>query len=124
MWVWIFLEWAAALIWVFGKEYQPAWKVKVIRAELEKLAFHGNAAVMDEGLTVNLTERSVTELFQKKTLLRDIHMSIPSGHMVLLLGGSGAGKTTFLNAVNGYEKAKAEVLLNGKNMYTQYKKMQ
>ena len=66
----------------------------------------------------------MTEFFQKKTLLRDIHMSIPRGHMVLLLGGSGAGKTTFLNAVNGYEKAKAEVLLNGKNMYTQYKKMQ
>lgn len=124
MWVWIFAEWISALIWGFRKEYQPAWKVKDIKAELEKMAFQGNAAVMDEGLTVNLTERSVTEFFQKKTLLRDIHMSIPSGHMVLLLGGSGAGKTTFLNAINGYEKAKAEVLLNGKNMYTQYKKMQ
>ena len=124
MWVWILGEWIAALIWGFRKEYQPAWKVDDFRAEMEKLAFRGNAAVMDKGLTVNLTERTVTEFFQKKALLRDIHMSIPSGHMVLLLGGSGAGKTTFLNAVNGYEKAKAEVLLNGKNMYTQYKQMQ
>ncbi len=51
-------------------------------------------------------------------------MYIQPGHMVLLLGGSGAGKTTFLNAVNGYEKAKAEVVLNGRNMYREYKEMQ
>ena len=95
-----------------------------IKAELARLATHGSATVMDEGLTVNLKERSATEFFQKKVLLRDIHMSIPQGHMVLLLGGSGAGKTTYLNAINGYEKAKAEVMLNGSNMYTQYKKMQ
>ena len=124
LWIWIPFEWLAAVLWGFKKKYQPAWKVEDFRAEMEKRAFHGSAAVMDEGLTINLTERTVTEFFQKKTLLRDIHMSIPSGHMVLLLGGSGAGKTTYLNAINGYEKAKAEVLLNGTNMYTQYKKMQ
>jgi FeS assembly ATPase SufC len=56
-------------------------------------------------------------------LLRDIHLAIPKGHLVVLLGGSGAGKTTFLNAVNGYEKAKAEIMLNGHNVYTQYKDM-
>ena len=126
MWLWLlpYTDCLAALIWGFRKEFQPAWKIQDMKAELEKLAFQGTAAVMDKGLTVNLKERTVTEFFQKKTLLRDIHMSIPAGHMVLLLGGSGAGKTTYLNAVNGYEKAKAEVLLNGKNMYKQYKKMQ
>jgi len=51
-------------------------------------------------------------------------MYIQPGHMVLLLGGSGAGKTTYINAVNGYEKAKAEVVLNGHNMYREYKDMQ
>ena len=79
---------------------------------------------MDEGLTVNLTERTATEFFRKKVLLRDIHMSIPQGHMVLLLGGSGAGKTTYVNAINGYEKAKAQVMLNGTDLYKHYKKMQ
>ena len=113
-----------ALIWGFSNKYQPAWKVEDIRAEMARMASHGSATVMDEGLTVNLEERSVTEFFQKKVLLRDIHMAIPQGHMVLLLGGSGAGKTTYLNAINGYEKAKAEVMLNGNNMYTQYRKMQ
>ena len=126
MWLWIlgYTTFIPALIWGFSDKYQPAWKVEDIRAELERLAHQGSATVMDEGLTVNLEERSVTEFFQKKVLLRDIHMSIPQGHMVLLLGGSGAGKTTYLNAINGYEKAKAEVMLNGSNMYTQYKKMQ
>jgi ABC-type multidrug transport system, ATPase component len=43
--------------------------------------------------------------------------------MVLLLGGSGAGKTTFVNAVNGYEKAKANIILNGSSIYDDYGKM-
>ena len=127
-WMWLCLlditSWIPALVWGFNPKYQPAWQVEDIRAEMARLASSGSASVMDEGLTVNLRDRTVTEFFQKKVLLRDIHMSIPQGHMVLLLGGSGAGKTTFLNAVNGYEKAHAEVLLNGTDMYKQYKKMQ
>jgi len=51
-------------------------------------------------------------------------MAIPQGHMVLLLGGSGAGKTTYVNAINGYEPAKAQVMLNGTDLYKHYKKMQ
>ena len=117
-------SWYPLLIWGWNKKYQPEWQVEDIQAEMARLASSGSATVMDEGLTVNLKDRTVREFFQKKTLLRDIHMSIPQGHMVLLLGGSGAGKTTFLNAVNGYEKANAEVLLNGTNMYKQYRKMQ
>ena len=125
MWLWLlpYTDWIPAVVWGFNKKYQPKWKVEDIRAELEKLAFQGSAEVMDEGLTVNLKERSATEFFQKKVLLRDIHMSIPQGHMVLLLGGSGAGKTTFVNAINGYEKADAQILLNGTDMYRNYKKM-
>ena len=126
MWLWFvsYTRWIPALLWGFAKKYRPEWQVEDIRAEMARLASSGSATVMDEGLTVNLRERSATEFFQKKVLLRDIHMSIPQGHMVLLLGGSGAGKTTYLNAINGYEKADADVMLNGTNMYRQYKKMQ
>ena len=127
-WIWLWLlsvtRFIPALIWGFKDEYQPLMQAEDIKAEMARLATQGRADVMDEGLTVNLKERSVWEFLQKIVLLRDIHMSIPQGHMVLLLGGSGAGKTTFVNAVNGYEKAKAEVMLNGKNMYTEYDKMQ
>ena len=122
--LWFFANWIPALIWGFSEKYQPKWQVEDIHKELSKLASQGSVEVMDEGLSINLKARTVTEFFQKKYLLRDIHMNIPRGHMVLLLGGSGAGKTTYLNAINGYEKADAEVLLNGSNVYKQYKKMQ
>ncbi|HCA21558.1 MAG TPA: ABC transporter ATP-binding protein, partial [Lachnospiraceae bacterium] len=81
------------------------------------------AKVLDSGLTVNITERTAGNFLKKNYLLRDIHMNIEPGHMVLLLGGSGAGKTTFVNAVNGYEPAKAQIVLNGSSIYADYDKM-
>ena len=124
LWVWIPLEFIPAMLWGWMKEFQPQWKPEEMRTDAAGFFSGSKAAVLDQGLTVNLEERTATEFFQKKYLLRDIHMYIQPGHMVLLLGGSGAGKTTYLNAVNGYEKAKAEVVLNGENPYTHYKQMQ
>ena len=121
---WVVVPGIPAVLWGFEKKYQPLWQATEIRDDAEEFFSSGRAAVLDEGLTVNLDERTVREFFKKKTLLRDIHMYIHPGHMVLLLGGSGAGKTTFVNAVNGYEPAKAEIMINGKNMYKNYKSMQ
>ena len=121
---WVLVEWAVALLWGFHPKFQPLWTVQDIQSEASNFFSGSKAQVLDNGLTVNLEERTATEFFKKKYLLRDIHMYIQPGHMVLLLGGSGAGKTTYLNAVNGYEKAKAEVVLNGTNMYKHYKEMQ
>ncbi|MBR3740176.1 MAG: ABC transporter ATP-binding protein [Clostridia bacterium] len=121
---WALLENIVAPLWGFVKKFQPLWTVDEIQSEASNFFSGSKAQVLDKGLTVNLEERTATEFFKKKYLLRDIHMYIQPGHMVLLLGGSGAGKTTYLNAVNGYEKAKAEVVLNGTNMYNHYKEMQ
>ena len=124
LWAWVLVRSFPALLWGFGKKYQPAWQVEEFRREVASVTSAGSAEVLTDGLTVNLKKRTVTEFFRRKTLLRDIHLSIPPGHMVLLLGGSGAGKTVFLNAISGYEKADASVMLGGGNMYTEYKKMQ
>lgn len=126
MWLWVLhiTRWIPALIWGWEKKYRPEWQVEDLRREMLVRASSGSTTVLDQGLTVNLKERSTRDFFQKKILLWDIHMVIPQGHMVLLLGGSGAGKTTLVNAINGYEKANAEIMLNGSNMYTQYKHMQ
>ena len=126
--IWI-IPWALvpaipALIWGFGKSFQPLWHSQELKTDASEFFSGSKAVVLDQGLTVNLEERTTTDFFKKKYLLRDIHMYIQPGHMVLLLGGSGAGKTTFLNAVNGYEPAKAEVVMNGANMYKNYKDMQ
>ena len=124
--LWLVAEYfpVAPLLWGFRKKYQPVWLAEEIRDDADYYFSGRKAAILDQGLTVNLEERTAREFFKKKYLLRNIHLSIQPGHMVLLLGGSGAGKTTFLNAVNGYEPAKAEVTINGRNMYKNYKEMQ
>ena len=124
LWLWVLLAGLPATIWGLSGKYQPLWKVEDIRKELASIASSGTAEVLTDGLTVNLRVRTVREGFEKKILLRDVHLSIPQGHMVLLLGGSGAGKTVFLNAISGYEKADASVLLGGEDLYRQYKKLQ
>ncbi|MBQ6128584.1 MAG: ABC transporter ATP-binding protein [Lachnospiraceae bacterium] len=123
--LWLFLPTRVipALVWGYSKAYQPRMKADDIRAALDRILSSENAEVMDTGLTVNLKQRAVWDFFHKKPLLQDIHMYIPQGHMVLLLGGSGVGKTTFVNAINGYEKGDAEIILNGRNIYKDYRHM-
>ena len=111
------------LIWGLSKGFQPKWKVEDIKVEMSNIVKRGSSGDINEGLSVSIASRSVLDFFKKKYLLKDIQMKIPTGHMVLLLGGSGAGKTTFINAVNGFEKADAEILLDGKDMYKDYNKM-
>lgn len=78
----------------------------------------------DNPLVIRIAERSVWQNFRKLTLLKDINLTIGSGEMVMVLGGSGAGKTTFMNAVMGYEKAKGTILHGNVNIYTEYQRMQ
>ncbi len=119
----VFLEWLAAIIWGYGKSFEPSKKVvdysdadgaKELGTDLDSAA---------DSLTININKRTATEFFVKKVLLKDVHMSIPKGHMVLLLGGSGAGKTTFVNAVTGYEKADAKINLGEQDVYEDYEDM-
>ena len=76
-----------------------------------------------EGLSVWIEERNVWLRAKKKTLLRDIRLNIMPGSMVLILGGSGAGKTTFMNAVMGYEPAEGEIRYKGTDIYQEYERM-
>ena len=123
-WLWIFFPGITSLIWGISSEFVPIHKAGT-NMDLEKAARISNASVeaIQNGLTVNLTDRTILHTGKKVYLLKDIHLSVPAGHMVLLLGGSGAGKTTFLNAVTGYEKANAEILLGGRNLYNNYDSM-
>lgn len=74
-------------------------------------------------LVINITERSVIQRFKKMLLLQDINLSVPDGDMVLILGGSGAGKTTFVNAVMGYEKASGKIMYKDTDIYAEYEQM-
>ena len=116
--LWMLFADVMALYWGLSKKYQPSRLAtdKDEEAELSGIMADEKA----EGLSVNINARTAHTAFQTVTLLKDIHMVIPQGHMVLLLGGSGAGKTTFLNAVTGYEKADASITINDINVYKNY----
>ncbi|MBR5116215.1 MAG: ABC transporter ATP-binding protein [Lachnospiraceae bacterium] len=119
----ILFDCITSFIWGFNKDFQPKKQVKDVDPEQIAAVSGATAEAITDGLTVNLTDRTVIDFFRKRVLLKDIHLSIPKGRMVLLLGGSGAGKTTFLNAVTGYEKANAKIQLNGGDIYSNYETM-
>lgn len=61
---------------------------------------------------------------EKKTLLKDINLDIESGDFILVLGGAGAGKSTFIKAITGQNHdseqtldINGEISLDGMNLY-------
>ncbi|WP_024866417.1 ABC transporter ATP-binding protein [Butyrivibrio sp. FCS014] len=119
----VIFEPVVILYWGLSQKFMPIKKVESDDISGQAKTLGTDVANISDGLTVNINERSVIDLFRKKVLLKDIHMNIPQGHMVLLLGGSGAGKTTYLNAVTGYEKADAKITLGDNDIYKDYDKM-
>ncbi len=74
-------------------------------------------------LDIHIVERSVWQRAKKLMLLQNINMTINAGEMVLILGGSGAGKTTFMNAVMGYEKAEGRIMHGETDVYEDFESM-
>ena len=60
----------------------------------------------------------------KKPILNHISLTINPGELVAVIGGSGAGKTTFINCLNGYEPATSgNVLIDGTDLIQNYKNL-
>ena len=47
--------------------------------------------------------QTVTKRFGAQTALEDLSMTVPDGSFVVLLGPTGAGKTTVLRLVSGLD---------------------
>ena len=97
----------------------------VIQLGETRFIFEGSGLVygypiQSSGLSIEIDERAVHKALTKVTLLKDINLQINPGDMVLILGGSGAGKSTFVNAVTGYEKAKATIKSGEIDFYKDY----
>lgn len=84
---------------------------------------HKESISNGNSLDIDIRERTASSRTKTITLLKDVRMDIPSGSMVLILGGSGAGKTTFMNAVMGYEKADATIMYGDRDIYAEFDTM-
>ncbi|MBS9439060.1 ferric ABC transporter ATP-binding protein [Photorhabdus noenieputensis] len=61
--------------------------------------------------------KNVTKRFGSNTVIDNLDLSIPQGHMVTLLGPSGCGKTTVLRLVAGLEKPSAgKIFIDGEDV--------
>jgi ABC-type multidrug transport system ATPase subunit/pSer/pThr/pTyr-binding forkhead associated (FHA) protein len=80
--------------------------------ELKGRDYRNNSALEARGLGVAAGGRM---------LISDVSLTIYPGEFVGLMGPSGAGKTTLMNALNGYvPPTKGIVLLNGQDLYRHY----
>lgn len=58
---------------------------------------------------------------KEKKILDHISISIKPGELVALIGGSGAGKSTFMDTINGFRPAtEGTVLVNGDDFYANF----
>jgi branched-chain amino acid transport system ATP-binding protein len=61
-----------------------------------------------------IVARGVQKNFGAVTAAADIHLDIPQGQRVSLIGSNGAGKTTFVNMLTGYiQPDSGQILLDG-----------
>lgn len=79
---------------------------------LEKRDYQGNVA---------LEARNVTVEVHGKRLVEGASFTVFPSEMIGIMGHSGVGKTTLLNALNGYLRPReGMVLINGQDLYAHY----
>lgn len=76
--------------------------------EQEKLIFPVKGTILKiENLTIE---------FDKKSIIKNYNLILKRNDMLCLLGDSGSGKSTILNAIIGLVKYKGQIIINEKNI--------
>ena len=80
----------------------------------------GLRSEQETGVTIEAVHLK-KQVNQKINLLQDISLSIGENEFVAIVGTSGAGKTTLMDALNGFRRATSgQVLVNGADFYQNY----
>lgn len=73
------------------------------------------------GIEAQNVVRTVMNRGKKLNICNNVSLSIEPGELVAIIGGSGAGKTTLMNAICGYDQpTSGTVMMNGMNLYESY----
>ncbi len=85
-----------------------------------KFIYNGSVLTQqDESESIRIDALGLRKVGDKQTiLLNDISFAIPPRKFVALVGGSGYGKSTLMDALNGLRPAhEGQVLYNGQDYY-------
>ena len=77
----------------------------------------------DNGVGVDAVDivKTVKVKGKKKDIAHHVNLSIKPGQFVALVGGSGAGKSTFMNCISGVTKpTSGKVYINGSDLFKNY----
>ncbi|HEX4960500.1 MAG TPA: ATP-binding cassette domain-containing protein [Thermoanaerobaculia bacterium] len=86
--------------------------VLVDEGRFERRDYRGNTRVEAQGVAVSVG---------KRRLLEGVSLTLLPSELVGLMGPSGAGKTTLMTALNGYQPPSAgRVLFNGRDLYDNF----
>lgn len=105
------------------KEFTDVEEIKSKVLLSDEYARRGGVELRVENITkiVPCKKGSGIDGGDKKYILKDVSFTIYPGELVAILGGSGAGKTTLMNAINGFEPAtEGRVFFNGNDLYKNY----
>ena len=70
------------------------------------------------GITVSHIVKTVKSGNNSINICNDVSLEIRPAELVAIIGGSGAGKTTLMNAICGYNKpTSGKVVINGEDLY-------
>ena len=79
-----------------------------------------------EGISVRVehVNKYVKNGHKKKQILKDVSCEIKANEFVAIIGGSGAGKTTLMNAISGFEPTfEGDVYCNGIHLVEQFQNL-
>jgi polar amino acid transport system ATP-binding protein len=75
-------------------------------------------AIKKESIGSSIRLRAVTKAFGSVQVLKNIHLDVANGEVVVLIGASGSGKSTVLRIMSGLETADSgEVVVGGVPMH-------